>query len=357
MIQAKQQAAPAFAVKGPQKSATKTAPEIVWEVPPPDFDIPDDPLDDYDQFLLAVALQDALSSAGYLSDEHFFATSLSVCAKVNGRTTLKAPDWFFVPYVYQTQKNYRSYTPEAEGKPLAIVIEFVSDSEGREYDNSSSYPYGKWYFYETILKVPWYVIFDSEIGELEVYHLEKGHYKKQAADENGWYWIDSMALLLGIWKGLKKDVYRNIYWLRWWDADANLLPWEYEKAEKAEIEHRKALAEIKNGKTLAEIKNCKALAEIKKRKALNAKIENRNALEKVEIEKRNALEKLEIEKHKALEKVEIEKLEVMEKAKQTARNSTVQTARSLLQARVEISIIQQVTGLEEEELLLLNSAK
>ncbi len=243
MIQAKQQAAVAVAVKEAQKSATKTPPEIVWEVPPPDFKIPDDIMDNYDQFLLVGALQDALLYARHLSDNYFCTTSIAVCAKVNGRTVSKAPDWFFVPYVYPTEKGRRSYTPGAEGKYPTIVMEFFSDSRCREYDNSSSYPYGKWYFYEAILKVPWYVIFDSETGELEVYHLERGHYKKQAADKNGRYWIDSMGLFLGIWNGLKEDVRRKIYWLRWWDADANLLPWQVEeyKALKAAIEKYKAL--------------------------------------------------------------------------------------------------------------------
>jgi hypothetical protein len=41
----------------------------------------------------------------------------------------------------------------------AIVLEFISETEGGEYSINPHYPYGKWYFYERILQVPVYGIF------------------------------------------------------------------------------------------------------------------------------------------------------------------------------------------------------
>jgi len=229
----------------PRKVSPKAPPlKIVWEIPPPDFEIPDEPMDDFDQSLLADALRDALSCAQRLSKNQLCATSLAVCVKVDGQTFTKAPDWFYVPYVYPTEENRHSYTPIAEGKLPTIVMEFLSDNKRKEYDDSNIPPYGKWYFYEQILKVPWYVIFNSESGKLEVYFLEGRYYKKQTKDQHGRYWIESLKLFLGIWKGEKEDVERKTFWLRWWDADGNRLPWRYEKAKQAEIEKQEALEKV-----------------------------------------------------------------------------------------------------------------
>ena len=48
----------------------------------------------------------------------------------------------------------RSYTPHTEGENPTIVMEFVSATEGGEYSINPHYPYGKWYFYEQILRIP-----------------------------------------------------------------------------------------------------------------------------------------------------------------------------------------------------------
>lgn len=41
-----------------------------------------------------------------------------------------------------------SYTPNREGKPVAVVMEFLSDTEGGKLSVRSTPPYGKLYFYE-----------------------------------------------------------------------------------------------------------------------------------------------------------------------------------------------------------------
>jgi hypothetical protein len=94
-----------------------------------------------------------------------------------------------------------------------------------------------------MLKMPSYIIFNPEDGQLEVYHLKGGHYQRQTADAKGRYWIESMKLFLGVWEGLKEDVGRQTFWLRWWDAKGNQLPWKDEK-KRLEIETRKALASV-----------------------------------------------------------------------------------------------------------------
>ncbi len=61
----------------------------------------------------------------------------------------------------------RSYTPHTEGEVPAVVMEFLSEKEQGEYSLNPRYPYGKWYFYEQILQVPIYVIFDPASGSVE----------------------------------------------------------------------------------------------------------------------------------------------------------------------------------------------
>ena len=64
------------------------------------------------------------------------------------------------------------------------------------------------------------------------------------------------------------------------------------------------------------------------------------ALEKIEAEKRVALEKAEAEKQVALKKAE-------QRAEAEKQAATLRTAKQLLQANVDMSIIMQVTGLDK----------
>ena len=311
--QFKSQIGVSFSNFEPKRKITKEIPlQITWEIPPPDFDIPDEPMDNSDQSLFAEALQDALEQAQRLSNRQLCATSLAVCVNVSGNTFTKAPDWFYVQNVHPLEENRHSYTPYVEGELPTIVMEFLSDKKRREYDKSKEPPYGKWYFYETLLKIPWYVIFDSNTGKLEVYHLERGCYKKQTCHDNGHYWIDSMELFLGVWFGLRENVHRKTHWLRWWDADNNLLPWQSENAKQLEIEKQAALEK----------------------------------LEQAEIEKQIALKKA--------QQAEMEKQAALEKVQQVANETTLRIAKQMLQAHAEIAFIAQVTGLDEKEILLLN---
>jgi hypothetical protein len=110
-------------------------------------------------------------------------------------------------------------------------MEFLSETAGDEYSNKPTYPPGKWFYYETVLQVPYYAIFEPTSGDLELYRLqEDGHYKIQIMADNGLYWIESMQLFLGAWQGEREN--RTGYWLRWWDAQGNLLLWGIERADQ-----------------------------------------------------------------------------------------------------------------------------
>jgi Uma2 family endonuclease len=161
------------------------------------------------------------------------ASNFAIVATLDQKTVVKAPDWLYVPQVYPTSDGAirRSYTPLLEGYPVAIVMEFLSDSDAGEYSVRPTFPYGKLYFYETILKVPTYVIFDPYQLSLEVRSLQEGDtYVLQTPSEDGRYWIPELKLFLGCWYGTRLGT--TTHWLRWWDASGKLLLWSSEQAER-----------------------------------------------------------------------------------------------------------------------------
>jgi Uma2 family endonuclease len=219
-------------------------PPITWEKLPDDFVLPDEPVESTLQPLLAAALRESLELAGLILESMLIASNFGICATVGEKTVVKAPDWIYVPSVKPIPEGEvrRSYTPHAEGDVPALVMEFISETEGGEYSINPHYPYGKWYFYERILQVPVYVIFHPKTGDLDVYRLVTGKYEQQEADENHRYWIEELGLYMGIWQGKKAEV--TAYWLRWWDKSGNLLLWGNELVEqerqRAEQEKRRA---------------------------------------------------------------------------------------------------------------------
>ncbi|WP_254777820.1 Uma2 family endonuclease [Cylindrospermopsis raciborskii] len=130
-----------------------------------------------------------------------------------------------------------------EGDVPAVVMEFLSDKEGGEYSFKRTYPPGKWFFYEQILQVPVYIIFDPDGGLIEYYELKNERYELKQPDENGRHWIESMELFLGTWQGTKEG--RTGYWLRWWEQTGNLLPWALEliEQERQQVEQERQRAE------------------------------------------------------------------------------------------------------------------
>jgi Uma2 family endonuclease len=208
--------------------------EITWEPLPDDFKLPDDPVDNINQPLLAAALTDSLAVAGKLSDNTLTPTNYGICATLNRQFVAKAPDWAFVPHLKVPKSQVeRSYTPKLHGDIPTIVMEFISATDGDEYSTKPTYPPGKWFFYEQILKVPTYVIFNPNNGSLEVYRLNRtGRYRLLSPQPNG-YWIEEMHLFLGVWEGPRET--RHGYWLRWWDESGNLLLWAAELAERERL--------------------------------------------------------------------------------------------------------------------------
>jgi hypothetical protein len=240
----------------PRSSSTPAKPVITWEPLPADYKLPDDPVENLQQPLLAAALTDALGANRRIQPEMLIVSNFGLVATVNKKIVVKAPDWLYVPRVNPVAADVirRSYTPNVEGDPVAVVMEFLSEEEGGELSVRSTPPYGKLYFYEQVLAVPTYITYDPYEPALDVRCLQEGRYVVQAANDQGRVFIPELQLWLGIWRGDRLG--NTINWLRWWDEAGNLLLWSAEQAEqerqRAEQERQRAEQERQRADALAE---------------------------------------------------------------------------------------------------------
>jgi Protein of unknown function (DUF820). len=174
--------------------------KITWEKLPDDFILDEEPVENIDQPLLAAALREILEIAGLIVTGILVASNMGICATVDSKLVIKAPDWFYARNVQplSSQEIRRSYTPNLEGEVPAIVMEFLSASPNDEYSIKPTYPPGKWFFYEQVLRVPIYALFEPAAGVLEVYQLNSsGRYQVQQPDSNNRYWIEGVGLFFG----------------------------------------------------------------------------------------------------------------------------------------------------------------
>lgn len=213
-------------------SATTPAYTVVWEKLPDDVVLPNDPVDNINQPALAAALTESLRLANRLSETALTPTNYGICATVNGKFVAKAPDWAYIPAISVPRPEVeRSYTPRLQGEMPTLVLEFLSDTEGGEYSIKETFPPGKFFYYEQILQVLNYGIFDLATGTLEFYRLNQdARYILEAGNEQNQFWIPEMQLYLGVWQGSRDN--RDGFWLRWWDEQGQLLPWDTELIEQ-----------------------------------------------------------------------------------------------------------------------------
>jgi Uma2 family endonuclease len=255
----------AATIEDPPKVTTITkapAPIVQWILPPDDFVLDDTPVENTGQPLIAGALKESLEIADRIPANCLIASNFGISATIQQDLTLKAPDWLYVPQVRQVTGDRKSYTPNVEGDLPTIVMEFLSETDGGEYSIRRIPPVGKWFFYEQVLRIPTYVIFDPSSGLLELYRLGSEEYGLEQPDENGQHWFEELKLFLGTWRGEKEGRYG--YWLRWWDPEGNMLPWAVEKLaiEQAKAEAAQLQAETSQQQAEAEKTRADRLAAL-----------------------------------------------------------------------------------------------
>ncbi|MFY7802305.1 MAG: Uma2 family endonuclease [Limnoraphis robusta] len=164
-----------------------------------------------------------------------------------------APDWFYVPNVPPTLDGEfrRSYVLWRELIAPLIVLEFVSGDGREERDKtplsrleSAEQKPGKFWVYEQIIRPAFYGIYEVKKASVEVYYLVGGEYELLTPNERDHYLIPPLEVELGIWEGQ----YQNLTapWLRWWDAQGNLLLTGNERAERAETRAERLAAQLRS---------------------------------------------------------------------------------------------------------------
>lgn len=141
-----------------------------------------------------------------------------------------APDWFLVLGVPPLRDGElrRSYVMWDEDESPYVILEFVSDANGRERDRTKNE--GKFWIYEHKVQPAFYGIFDVVPGTLEMYHRIEERFRRMEPNAHGRYPISQLQLELGVWVGEYNA--EKAPWMRWFAPDGRLIPTGYERAEQ-----------------------------------------------------------------------------------------------------------------------------
>jgi hypothetical protein len=128
------------------------------------------------------------------------------------------------------------------GKPPDVVIEIVSNRRGGE-DSDKLQGYAQ-------IRIPYYAIFDPErmLSDevLRIYELHRFRYRPLEETSP----LPGIGLGLQLWHGVYED--HDNTWLRWVDADGQLIATGGERAEKAQQQAEQAQRQAEHAEQRAD---------------------------------------------------------------------------------------------------------
>jgi Uma2 family endonuclease len=212
--------------------ATKPWPTM-YDLPSEDSEEPGLPDEFHD--LQPHLLSATLRLSGVARDRIFTGTDINLYYDLNHPLWHKRPDWFVaigVPRLYGSEDLRLSYVVWDEGVNPYVIVELISPGTEKEdlgqTEAGEGEPPTKWDVYERILKVPYYVLYDSYSNILRGYRLIEGQYQTMVP-ENDCFWMPELKAGLGLWQGEYED--RTRPWLRWFDSEGHWIPTPLEQAE------------------------------------------------------------------------------------------------------------------------------
>jgi Uma2 family endonuclease len=213
----------------PPRSPKETLPTM-YDLPSEDPEEPGLP-DEY-HYLQPQLLSATLRLAHYPSDRIFSVGDMNLYYDVYHPSWYKRPDWFLavgVPRLYDGWDTRMSYVVWQEGVSPFVVVELLSPGTEKEdlgeMQPVVDQPPPKWQVYEQILRVPYYIVFDRYTNELRAFGLDKATYQPLDLSSQR-VWMPELEMSLGVWQGKYQGMDR--LWLRWYDAEGNLIPTEAE---------------------------------------------------------------------------------------------------------------------------------
>jgi Uma2 family endonuclease len=194
-------------------------------------------------------LRETFHPPSYAQDEIFTGTDLNLYYDVRHPQWYKRPDWFAVvgvPRLYEHKDLRLSYVLWQEGVNPTVVVELLSPGTEKEDLGQTlrdvDQPPTKWEVYQSILRVPYYVVFDRYADQLQAFILNGGRYQPCTLESDR-LWLPELKVGLGLWQGTYQNISR--LWLRWYDAAGHWFPTSPETAgqERQRAEQAQQLAE------------------------------------------------------------------------------------------------------------------
>ncbi len=221
--------------------------------------------------LQAVLLSETFHPPQISPEEFFTAIDLNLYYDVAHPSWYKRPDWFAVvgvPRLYEGRELRLSYVIWQEGVVPLIVVELLSAGTEREdlgqRVRGADEPPTKWEVYEEILRVPYYVVFSREGGQLRVFRQRGGRYE-EVVGHGGRFWVAELGMGLGLWEGRYKGQER--LWLRWYEAEGEWIATPEERAEQERREKEAALLREQQQRQRAEQERQRAEQERREKEA------------------------------------------------------------------------------------------
>jgi Uma2 family endonuclease len=205
-------------------------------------------------------LSDTFKSPVVRATDIFIGTDINLYYDSRHTQWYKRPDWFLVLGAARsaTVEEMRwSYVIWQESVPPFLVVELLS--EGTEDEDLGQTlrvvgkPPTKWQVYEQVLRVPYYVLFDRVMQQLQAFRLNGSRYEALSLRDER-LWLDEVQLGVGVWEGEYGGAAGR--WLRWYDGANAWVPTPDERADqeqqRADQEQQRAEAALQRAEQLAE---------------------------------------------------------------------------------------------------------
>jgi len=148
----------------------------------------------------------------------------------------RGPDFYLVLGVpHEPIREYWCVWQEG-GRYPNVIIELLSPSTAH-LDRTT-----KKAVYEKTFRTPNYYCYDRATQRLEGWQLRDNQYQALPPDSRGWLWCDQLQLWLGTWHGRVQG--SEATWLRFFDADGNLLLTGEEAAQRRAEQAERDLAHL-----------------------------------------------------------------------------------------------------------------
>jgi Uma2 family endonuclease len=201
-------------------------------------------------------LRKTFQPSTYPPEQVFVATDLNLYYDVRHPLWHKRPDWFAVvggEKFYHGEDLRLSYVIWQEQISPFVVIELLSpnteDEDLGRTKNLPNQPPTKWTVYESILRIPYYIVFSRYTEDWTIFRWVAGQYEKVELEGDS-FPLAQLGLKIGLWQGNYQGI--EHLWLRWFTLEGELIltPEEQLEISKQELEISKQELEISKKQTL-----------------------------------------------------------------------------------------------------------